>query len=62
MYCDGFAQSIARRQPSKHVPTHAPRNITVGVFSLCLTTDRRYATRAHGDVTTVSSGHLTHFL
>jgi hypothetical protein len=33
-YCDGFAQSIARQQLSKHVATHAPRNNMVEVF-LC---------------------------
>jgi hypothetical protein len=32
LYCDGFLESIARQQPSKHVPTHAPRNNTVEVF------------------------------
>jgi hypothetical protein len=32
IYYDGFSQSFTRRQPSKHVPTHAPRNNTVEVF------------------------------
>jgi hypothetical protein len=40
---------IARRQLSKQVPTHAPRNNTVEVFSLCPRMDRYYAKR--GDVT-----------
>jgi hypothetical protein len=35
IYCDGFAQSIARQRLSKHVLLHAPRNNTVEVFSLC---------------------------
>jgi hypothetical protein len=60
MYCDGFAESIARQQPSKHVLTHAPRNNRVEVFSFCPTTDRCFATRAHCDVTTVCSDHVTY--
>jgi hypothetical protein len=46
IYYEGFAQSIARQRLSKHVPTHAPRNNTVEVFSLCPRMDRCYKTHA----------------
>jgi hypothetical protein len=46
IYCDGFAESIARQRPSKHVPTHAPRNSTLEMLSSCPRTDSCYATHA----------------
>jgi hypothetical protein len=45
LYCDGFAHSIARQRPSKHIPAQAPRNNTVDVFALCPRTDRGNVTQ-----------------
>jgi hypothetical protein len=57
--CDGFAQSITRQQLSKHVPTHAPCNNTVEVFSPWLVMDLCYTTHARWRQITVCRDHVT---
>jgi hypothetical protein len=42
MYCDGFAQGIAGRQPGGQVLEHAPRGSAVDVFPSCPRMDRCY--------------------
>jgi hypothetical protein len=39
LYCDGYAQSIARQRLGKHVPTHAQRN-SRSVFYVVLATQQ----------------------
>jgi hypothetical protein len=43
LYCDRFAQSIARRQLSKHIPTHATQQYGGSVFYVCPPMDHSYA-------------------
>jgi hypothetical protein len=36
-FCDGFAQSIARQQLDKHIPTHMPCNSRSVFYVVCTT-------------------------
>jgi hypothetical protein len=61
-YCEGYAQSIARQQPRKHVPIHVPRNSTVEVFPSCQWMDFCYTRHVRWRHTTVFRVHIKCFL